>query len=152
MQGWSLWRVWTKTFALLLGFCGLTALAVTPSVFRQGPPQYKVDPSWPKPLPNNWTIGGIAGVTVDSGGHIWIIHRPNTITPDEVGAMQNPPVSICCERAPAVIEFDTEGNVLRAWGGPGWVSDWLAQEHGIAIDKRWECLDRRKWTGWRWGT
>ena len=31
---------------------------------------------------------------------------------------------------------------MQAWGGPGWVSDWPAQEHGIAVDK-----DGNVWLG-----
>ena len=43
-------------------------------------------PSWPKPLPNNWTIGQVGGITADSQGHIWVIHRPKSLTDDEKGA------------------------------------------------------------------
>jgi DNA-binding beta-propeller fold protein YncE len=35
-----------------------------------------------------------------------------------------------------VIEFDGEGNVLRAWGGPGPGYDWPSNEHGISVDGR----------------
>ena len=27
-------------------------------------PEFKVDPSWPKPLPNHWLIGQVPGVAV----------------------------------------------------------------------------------------
>jgi hypothetical protein len=33
-------------------------------------PTFAVDPSWPKPLPNNWIIGQVGGITVDWQGHI----------------------------------------------------------------------------------
>jgi len=33
-----------------------------------------------------------------------------------------------------VIEFDPEGNVVQAWGGPGADYDWPKQEHGIRVD------------------
>ena len=36
-------------------------------------PQFMVDPFWPKPLPNNWLIGQVSGVHVDSDDHIWIV-------------------------------------------------------------------------------
>jgi DNA-binding beta-propeller fold protein YncE len=36
--------------------------------------------------------------------------------------------------APPVIEFDSEGNVLRAWGGPNGGYDWPENEHGIFVD------------------
>ena len=39
-------------------------------------PTFAVDASWPKPLPNNWIIGQVGGITADSKDHIWVIHRP----------------------------------------------------------------------------
>jgi hypothetical protein len=100
------------------------------------PPSYKVDPTWPKQLPNNWLIGQVGGLAVDSQDHIWILQRPRTLTADEAGAAQTPPRSECCFPAPSVIEFDKEGNELQAWGGPGYVPDWPATEHGIWVDKQ----------------
>src|SRR5512140_3612120 len=81
-------------------------------------PRYAVDPYWPKPLPHNWILGQVAGIATDSKDHIWVLHRPRTITEDERGATLAPPRSKCCMPAPAVIEFDREGNMLQAWGGP----------------------------------
>ncbi|MFH1764140.1 MAG: hypothetical protein ABIF09_08115, partial [Gemmatimonadota bacterium] len=83
-----------------------------------GVPAFEVDPSWPKPLPNNWILGQVAGVAVDSRDHVWIIHRPGRLTPQEIGAALTPPTAECCVPAPPVIEFDREGNVVQAWGGP----------------------------------
>jgi len=134
-----------QSFARVTWCCALLTLfiATNGAITRaQGVPHYKVDPSWPKPLPNRWTVGGVGGITVDKDDHIWVLYRPNSITPEEAGAAQDPPTSICCVKAPAVIEFDAEGNVMQAWGGPGWVPDWPAQEHGITIDK-----DGNVWIG-----
>jgi hypothetical protein len=39
------------------------------------PPKFAVDPSWPLPLPSNWIIGTIGGITVDAQDHIWINQR-----------------------------------------------------------------------------
>ena len=33
-------------------------------------PAYQVDPLWPKPLPNNWLVGAIAGIAVDARNHV----------------------------------------------------------------------------------
>ena len=91
-----------------------------PSVAIAGDvPTFAVDASWPKQLPNNWIIGQVGGITVDWQGHIWIIHRPRSLTDDEKGATLNPPRSKCCVPAPPVLEFDVDGNLLRSWGGPG---------------------------------
>jgi DNA-binding beta-propeller fold protein YncE len=84
-------------------------------------PAFVVDPSWPKPLPNNWILGQVGGITVDWQGHIWAIQRPR---------------SKCCVPAPPVLEFDVDGNLLRAWGGPGDGYEWVGREHGIEVDER----------------
>jgi DNA-binding beta-propeller fold protein YncE len=99
-------------------------------------PQFAVDPGWPKPLPNNWILGQVAGVAVDARDHIWIIQRPSTLTPDEKGAALSPPRSKCCLPAPPVMEFDAEGNFIQGWGGTGAGYEWPAGEHGIHIDHK----------------
>jgi hypothetical protein len=112
--------------AMLLAASGLAAAA--------DPPRFQVDPFWPKPLPNNWILGQVAGVAVDAQDNVWIIQRPRTLTKDEKGATLDPPLSKCCVPAPPVIEFDPKGTVIRAWGGPGPGFEWPANEHGIFID------------------
>jgi len=97
-------------------------------------PQYRVDPFWPKPLPNDWILGQVSGIAVDADDNIWLVNRPNSLTPREAGAAQNPRWADCCVPAPPVIQFDPEGNVLRAWGGPGGPDVWPGSEHGIYID------------------
>ena len=84
-----------------------------------GVPQFEFDPTWPKiPLPNNWIFGNMAGVHVDENDHIWILQRGNSVQLDlgddylELGSAE------CCTPAPSVVEFDQEGNILQAWGGP----------------------------------
>lgn len=99
-------------------------------------PQFLVDPFWPKPLPHNWILGQVANVAVDLQDHVWVIHRPRTLTEREVGAQQDPPIGKCCFAAPPVLEFDQSGNVLRAWGGPSAGHDWPSAEHGIHVDSR----------------
>jgi DNA-binding beta-propeller fold protein YncE len=99
-----------------------------------GGPKFVVDPFWPKPLPNNWTLGQVSGLATDNRGHIWLIHRPATIAADEKGAAANPSGAKCCIPAPPVIELDAAGNVVQAWGGPGSGYDWQKNEHGIYVD------------------
>jgi hypothetical protein len=96
-------------------------------------PQFMVDPFWPKPLPNNWIVGQVSGVHVADDGHVWIVHRPASLSEREVGASLGPPVSKCCYPAPPVLELDQSGNLLRAWGGPGEGYDWPRSEHGIHL-------------------
>ena len=99
-----------------------------------GAPSFAFDPTWPKPLPDNWTLGNVVGVAVDSRDHVWIVHRPGSLTPQERGADADPPLAECCRPAPPVIEFNQEGDVVQAWGGPGSGYEWPQSEHGIFID------------------
>ncbi len=77
-------------------------------------------------------------------------------TPTAVDGLGNPrpdgPAAQCCVPAPAVMQFDRRGNLLRAWGGPadpGFIGphalgepgcdpaqgcQWPAGEHGIYVD------------------
>jgi hypothetical protein len=97
-------------------------------------PHYRVDPFWPKPLPHNWLLGQVAGVDVDRNDHVWIIHRPGSLSDREVGVTLDPPINKCCYPAPPVVEFDRDGTLLRAWGGPGDGYQWPSNEHGIHVD------------------
>jgi DNA-binding beta-propeller fold protein YncE len=98
------------------------------------PPSFKVDASWPQPLPNGWILGQVSGVAVDADDHVWVLQRPGSLTDDERGATFKPPLSRCCAPAPPVLEFDAAGKLLRAWGGPGPGYDWPGNEHGIHVD------------------
>jgi DNA-binding beta-propeller fold protein YncE len=98
-------------------------------------PQLQVDAFWPKPLPNNWLLGQVAGVAVDSRDDIWIVQRPRSLSERELGAAQTPPLGNCCVAAPPVLVFDESGNLVRAWGGPGPGYEWPESEHGIFVDE-----------------
>lgn len=111
-------------------------------------PSFRVDPTWPKELPNNWLVGQVAGIAVDRHDNIWIVQRPNSLTSDEAGADAMPPISDCCHRSPSVMVFDRNGDLLKAWGGPydpGFLGaggkcdpaagcEWPQNEHGIYVD------------------
>ncbi len=99
-------------------------------------PVFQVDPFWPKQLPNNWIIGDVPSLAVDARDHIWVLHRPKTLTADETAAAQKPPTAECCLAAPPIIEFDAEGNLIQAWGGPGAGYDWPVREHGLRVDHK----------------
>lgn len=108
----------------------------------QAAADYRVDPSWPGVLPNKWAIGEVSGLAVDQHDNIWLLHRPSTLDDREAGAEQDPPTGECCFRAPPVIAFDQDQNVIQAWGGPGEGYDWPASEHGIYVD-----ADDNVWIG-----
>jgi DNA-binding beta-propeller fold protein YncE len=98
-------------------------------------PQYELDTSWPKlPLPNKWALGLINGIWIDKNNHVWVFHSPEQLPSYITGAAQSPPAGKCCVPAPAILEFDAQGNVLRAWGGPGPGYEWPSGGHGIYVD------------------
>lgn len=101
-------------------------------------PGFVLDPAWPQPLPHHWVIGDVGGIGVDKHDHIWVFHRPRSVSstdsgmqgaagtdskgksisalgfPRPVGAING-----CCMPAPSILVFDKAGKLLQAWGGPG---------------------------------
>jgi len=131
-------------------------------------PDFYSDPTWPSLLPHSWLLGQVGGLYVDQHDHIWVYNRPRTMTNDEAGLepaiagatdAKGQPINAlqqvrtngfgadCCKAAPSVLEFDTSGKLLRAWGGPsdpGFIGArckseagciWPNSEHGIYIDQ-----------------
>ena len=86
-------------------------------------PTYSVDHTWPPTLPNDWILGVPTSVSVDKDDHVWVLHRPRTVSEDERHLA-----------APAVVEFDRNGTFVQAWGGPSPEYDWPDTEHGIFVD------------------
>jgi DNA-binding beta-propeller fold protein YncE len=98
-------------------------------------PIFEVDPLWPKPLPNNWLLGWTIGIWVDELDHVWVIHRgAGGLHNNERGAELNPPIAECCRTAPPILVYDSDGTLLRTWGGPGPGYEWPQSNHGIHVD------------------
>src|SRR5579871_1014453 len=88
-------------------------------------PTFEVDHAWPK-VPPQWKLGDASSIAIDAQDHVWVLHRPRTLKPDQA-AMAAPPV----------IVFDTAGNYIKAWGGAKDAAgkyEWPEREHGIHID------------------
>jgi DNA-binding beta-propeller fold protein YncE len=99
-------------------------------------PYFEVDPLWPKPLPNHFVVGSVVGVSVDERDHVWIVHRASALSDRERSAELKTPAGECCVTAPPVLEFDTAGFLVNAWGGPGQGYEWPQSTHGITVDRR----------------
>ncbi|EAQ27842.1 hypothetical protein NAP1_09617 [Erythrobacter sp. NAP1] len=116
-------------------------------------PTFKVDTSWPK-LPDDMILGQIPGLSIAEDDTIWVLTRPNSLGPTEIGRDTDPPITqACCTAPPHVLQFDQEGNLLRSWGGtelaPGESTvtgsgrnaveegdeQWPANVHGLYVDK-----------------
>ncbi len=111
------------------------SLLATSAVAAEGP-TFKVDPSWPKNLPNNWILGEIGGLTVDAQDNVWVLQRPRSLTEDEMGAALKPPRGQCCLPAPPVIQFNGAGDVLKSFGGAAPGAPWPEREHALEVDDK----------------
>jgi hypothetical protein len=120
--------------ALAAGVAVYMRSSGAPAAAGKGVPQFQVDPYWPKPLPNNWMLGQVSGLFVDPQDHIWIANRPRSLQPHD--KYKEAGQADCCIPAPSILEFDAEGNMLHAWGGPGDGYEWPDNEHGIAMDHK----------------
>src|SRR5439155_528541 len=132
-------KMWTAggTLAIVVTIGVATALferTTAAQASRQQVPLFEPDPLWSQSLPNKWVTGQVGGLAVDSHDNLWVFHRPDTIPDGEKAASLIPPQAECCMPAPAVLEFDTNGRFLQAWGGAGQGYEWPASEHGIYID------------------
>ena len=58
-----------KTLSTCVMMAVLIGASALPRAAQAGEiPAFTVDASWPKPLPNNWILGQVGGITVDSEG------------------------------------------------------------------------------------
>jgi len=87
-------------------------------------------------------LGSVVGVGIDSRDHVFIVHRGDSTLNQrtEVGMNATPPIGECCRAAPPVLEFDPDGNLVRAWGGPDSTGQnryvWPKWVHGAAVDDK----------------
>ena len=134
-------------YAGAVGLAVAAALGLTVSVSQADSkkfpkvPSFAVDGSWPKmPLPSAgdfgtplvlststgkpkpWSTGEVAGTCVDSRDHVFIVTRGNLV---------NSPETLDSVPAAPVIEFDTDGNVVNAWGDRNVLPNGI---HGCFVD------------------
>ena len=102
-------HLYQRTIALTVAAFAIALTAGSSATAQQrGTGKYEADPSWPKPLPNRWVLGGLGGVCVDAQDHVLILNRQDIVDGDLNGATL----------APSIIEFDPAGNVVNSWGDP----------------------------------
>ena len=94
-------------------------------------PHYVNDASWPKPFAHDWVMGQVGGLAIDRQDRIWVLQRALAYAVDAQGAKHD---LAPAERMPAVMVFDGQGNILKSWGGQGFVRDWPKSEHALWID------------------
>lgn len=125
-------NVWKRLLAVTAGvglvIACVAGLNTSIAAQESAAPKFKFDPTWPKPLPNKWKIGGVTGLAVDKDDNVWAYDRPNDLTDIELEAELTPPIADCCVRPPSMIHFDKNGNVIGSFDAP--------QGHGMAIDTK----------------
>jgi DNA-binding beta-propeller fold protein YncE len=115
----------------IAALAGLVAVAIVSGAWH-GParaadsevPRFVVDPYWPKPLPDRWVTGAVGGVCVDRHDHVFGVNRSDLTTMEQ---------AVGKEPAPIVIESDSDGNVVNAWGDPKRMPKSI---HGCFVDKQ----------------
>ena len=112
--------------ALFISFLGTPSfnkgIAQTDVPSDMAVPTYIVASNWPN-IPADLRIGTVSSVAVDEQDNVWILHRPKTVPMDQSEMA-----------APPIIVFDSDGNFVKAWGGPGSEYEWPQNEHGLHID------------------
>ena len=144
---WTRWRTavgfagQAGVIAVAIGVaaCGETATPDPESTDMEGSAamsgpasEFQWDASWPKALPNNWLVGNVVGVAVDSSDTIWIYHRPLS----QAGAENTPPVLAFNQAGDLVNSWGGVGDGPEDWGGPSadGTYEWGTQMHGGYVD------------------
>jgi hypothetical protein len=128
-----------------IGYAQVVARQV---VDNNGAPQYRVDPFWPKPLPNKWSMQQIVGIFVDHMDHVWFSTAVDPPSPSS----SRPKLELLREglrRAllrpwTELIEMDQQGNVVNAWGGPGFHPKWPTQLQTVVVDTKGFRVGQRR--------
>ena len=104
-----------------------------------GVPRFEWDPTWPQPFPNGMITSQIGGITVDSANHAWIGHHVDPKGGPRSEIVANGQQSNFGIPAPALLEFDQAGKLLRGLGNSEhkdsdeWESETL---RGLTVDRK----------------
>ena len=130
-----------RAFTAVAGCVAVALVAAAPAARPRAQeaepaPAFQRDVSWPKPLPDNWRLGIVWAVAVDSRDHVWVLHAADRYLEEIADEGKLP--------APPVVEFDPDGNLVQAWGGRDQGRPWVYSmephpfvgEHGLHVDHR----------------
>jgi DNA-binding beta-propeller fold protein YncE len=115
-------RVLSLLCVCAFGFAMAAISSTTAQAADSAAPKYEVDPSWPKPFPNQWVFGGLGGLCIDAQDHVFLLHRQDPSEEDlNSGRL-----------APLIIELDPAGAVVNSWGDPNVLE---ARLHSCFVDR-----------------
>jgi len=130
-EGRSFGKLKRRTFlelgALAAAAPAVGTIAAIGADARELTTKFAIDPFWPKPLPDKWITGEVAGNAVDANDHLWTVNRRNLTETEQRMVVEGE-----AQPSPAVIEFDPAGNVVNAWTAPVMATGL----HGIFIDHK----------------
>ena len=85
------WQVVATTFIIFSvlvliasGTSSLQAQGRVQAMDENGAPLFQVNPFWPAPLPDRWSMQQVTGLYVDHMDHIWFLNRGNGVEGDEI--------------------------------------------------------------------
>ena len=64
-------------------------------------------------------------MSIDADDNVWILQRPGTLAAEERA-----------RAAPPLLQFDSAGTFVQAWGGPNTGYEWPIYEHGVYVDPK----------------
>ena len=73
-------------------------------------------------LPPGRLLGDVSAVTLGPKGHVWVLHRPGTLAPEQRA-----------KALPPVAEFTAAGAFIGGFGGPHEGYEWPQVEHSLAV-------------------
>lgn len=117
---------------------------------RQEAPQFRVDASWPQPLPSTidangvahrWVMGEVAASCIDAHDNVYTFNRGwevgvafNGVTQGaESGAIVAQDALASSIASPPVVVFNPEGEVVASWGDPSLIQPPSPSYGGAAV-------------------
>lgn len=123
-------------YRAIAGTCAAWVIAsvvsyAPPVQAQSGVPNYEIDPFWAK-LPDNWVVGPLGGACIDARDHVFLLHRQEGLTEAMVTARDRFDGTQTRMKAPPVMEFDPQGNLINSWGDAKVLGSYL---HDCQVDK-----------------
>ena len=132
----SIFTVIVSAFALFLGATGSAqSQNKVQAMDGNGAPLFQVDPFWPGPLPNRWSMQQVTGIYVDHMDIVWFLNRPNGAEGDEIGGEDSPQRMACCVSGPEVVAMDQDANIVHAWGNAAHHPNWPRSLQTVIADR-----------------
>ena len=133
--------MWSSPLRVIFVFIGL-CLAVACSQAQERAPQFQVDASWPKALPNQWILGQVAGIATRGTGSVYDL----VFSPERE---QRFIYMIDGMNGEVRIVDRASKRILSRFGRPGRQAGEFTALHNIAVDRQGNIYTAEVNTGQR---